>query len=185
MSARTLYVVATAIIVGFLATLAVNQKWSPFVRPSQTITVAAAKNDLLNFEVVTLDLIQPTVISKSAFREDQHFVWPQPDGLSREQFDEALQDLADRACDRTVVFAISQGELLLDCHLAANDSGEGLAALVPKGMRAVSIDLSESSIPAAGYFVRPRDRVDILATSSTGCGPSIPAPDSMRKFFRL
>jgi pilus assembly protein CpaB len=58
---------------------------------------------------------------------------------------------------------IYQGEQVLRSRLAgAEDSKEGLAYKIPKGYRAVAIQINEVS--GVGYNIRPGDRVDVMAT---------------------
>lgn len=53
------------------------------------------------------------------------------------------------------------GELLLDSKLADKDAGRGLAALIPEGMRAYTIQTPRVTSSVAG-FVLPGNRVDVL-----------------------
>ncbi|CAN5380861.1 Flp pilus assembly protein CpaB [soil metagenome] len=64
--------------------------------------------------------------------------------------------------DRAVISAVIKGQLMFDGLLAGQGVDGGLTALVPKGMRAVSVEVSESS-GLAGLLV-PGCRVDVIAT---------------------
>ncbi|MBC8104998.1 MAG: Flp pilus assembly protein CpaB [Anaerolineae bacterium] len=64
--------------------------------------------------------------------------------------------------DRAVISAVIKGQLMFDALLAGQGVDGGLMALVPKGMRAVSVEVSESS-GLAGLLV-PGSRVDVIAT---------------------
>ena len=58
---------------------------------------------------------------------------------------------------------IFKGEQVLRSRLVgADDTKEGLAYKVPKGYRAVAIQINEVS--GVGYNLRPGDRVDVMAT---------------------
>lgn len=58
---------------------------------------------------------------------------------------------------------IYQGEQVLRSRLVgAEDTKEGLAYKVPKGYRAMAIQINEVS--GVGYNIRPGDRVDVMAT---------------------
>lgn len=168
MSVRTLCVAIVAIAL-VLATFSL----ALFDSSPSHITVTAAKKDLLNFEVISLDLLESAEIPAIAYRKDQHFLWPDLDTMSSKQYEEALKELSDRACGRAVVYALNRGHLLLDWHLASKGTGRGLAELIPTGHRAVTIDLSETGGVPPGYFVRPGDYVDIIGKGGLKPGKAI------------
>ena len=68
---------------------------------------------------------------------------------------------------RTILASVQAGEPLLNTKLADRDAGRGLAALVPEGMRAVTIQTSRVASNVAG-FVLPGNRVDVLLTLRGG-----------------
>lgn len=75
------------------------------------------------------------------------------------------------AIGRGVVLPLSKGEFILSNKLAGRDVA-GLPALIPPGMRAVSVRVNEV-ISVAG-FVLPGTRVDVLLTGNpTGGGESV------------
>jgi len=63
-----------------------------------------------------------------------------------------------------VIIPISRGEFILPNRLAGENAGAGLPALIPPGMRAVSVRVNEV-ISVAG-FVTPGTRVDVLLTGA-------------------
>ncbi len=65
---------------------------------------------------------------------------------------------------RGVVVPITRGEFVLAGKLAGENAGYGLPALIPPGMRAVSVRVNEV-IGVAG-FVQPGTRVDVLLTGN-------------------
>jgi pilus assembly protein CpaB len=67
---------------------------------------------------------------------------------------------------RGVVLPIQRGEYFLPSKLAAENAGAGLPALIPPGMRAVSVRVNE--IVAVAGFVGPGTRVDVLLTGNPG-----------------
>lgn len=74
-----------------------------------------------------------------------------------------------RAADiqgRAVLYPISENEALLEAKLAATGSGAGLPAVIPQGMRAVSIRVDD--VVAVAGFVGPGTRVDVLLTGTPG-----------------
>jgi pilus assembly protein CpaB len=67
-----------------------------------------------------------------------------------------------------VIIPISKGEFILPGKLAGENAGAGLPALIPPGMRAVSVRVTEV-ISVAG-FVTPGTRVDVLLTGTPNGG---------------
>ncbi|MBS1826018.1 MAG: Flp pilus assembly protein CpaB [Acidobacteria bacterium] len=67
---------------------------------------------------------------------------------------------------RAVIYPVAENEPLLEMKLAANGSGAGLPAVIPQGMRAVSIRVDE--VVAVAGFVGPGTRVDVLLTGTPG-----------------
>lgn len=65
---------------------------------------------------------------------------------------------------RGVIVPIAQGEFVLPEKLAGENAGSGLPALIPPGMRAVSVRVNEV-IGVAGFVV-PGTRVDVMLTGS-------------------
>jgi pilus assembly protein CpaB len=68
---------------------------------------------------------------------------------------------AEEAVGRAALSAVIGGEPILNAKLAAKDAGRGLAALVPKGMRAYAIQVSRGASGVAG-FILPGNKVDVL-----------------------
>ncbi|HVO82598.1 MAG TPA: Flp pilus assembly protein CpaB [Terriglobales bacterium] len=73
---------------------------------------------------------------------------------------------AESVIGRGVVLPISQGEFILPSKLAAENAGAGLPALIPPGMRAVSVRVNDTT--AVAGFVLPGTRVDVLLTGNPG-----------------
>jgi pilus assembly protein CpaB len=65
---------------------------------------------------------------------------------------------------RGVVQPIMRGEFILPSKLAAENAGSGLPALIPPGMRAVSVRVNE--VVAVAGFATPGTRVDVLLTGN-------------------
>jgi len=68
------------------------------------------------------------------------------------------------ALERGVVLPISAGEFILPSKLAADKAGAGLPALIPTGMRAMSVRVNE--VVSVAGFVLPGTRVDVLLTGN-------------------
>jgi len=71
-----------------------------------------------------------------------------------------------RVVGRGVVLPISKGEFILPSKVAGENAGSGMPALIPPGMRAVSVRVNE--VVAVAGFVVPGTRVDVLLTGSPG-----------------
>ena len=69
-----------------------------------------------------------------------------------------------RVIGRGVVLPIAAGEFILPARLAAENGGSGLPSMIPPGMRAVSVRVTDSSSVAG--FVLPGTRVDVLMTGN-------------------
>jgi pilus assembly protein CpaB len=73
----------------------------------------------------------------------------------------AFVNIAD-AVGRAVLYPMFENEPILDAKLAPVGSGAGLPAVIPPGMRAVSIRVDE--VVAVAGFVGPGTRVDVMLT---------------------
>ncbi len=69
---------------------------------------------------------------------------------------------------RGVILPITKGEFILPSKLAPENAGAGLPALIPPGMRAVSVRVNE--VVSVANFVGPGTRVDVLLTGTPGGG---------------
>lgn len=67
-----------------------------------------------------------------------------------------------------VIIPINKGEFILPTKLAGENAGSGLPALIPPGMRAVSVRVND--VVAVAGFVTPGTRVDVLLTGEPGGG---------------
>lgn len=70
----------------------------------------------------------------------------------------------DKVLGRGVVVPIARGEFILTNKLAGENAGYGLPALIPPGMRAVSVRVNDTTSVAG--FVQPGTRVDVLLTGN-------------------
>jgi pilus assembly protein CpaB len=68
------------------------------------------------------------------------------------------------AVGRGVVAAIYEDEPMVDSRLAPKGGGAGLAAMIPKGMRAVAVRVNE--VVGVAGFVLPGMRVDVLISGN-------------------
>jgi pilus assembly protein CpaB len=72
--------------------------------------------------------------------------------------------------DRALITPVVENEPILDAKLAPRAAGGGLPAIIPEGMRAISVAVN--SVVAVAGFVVPGTYVDVLATGSVRGGSS-------------
>jgi len=72
--------------------------------------------------------------------------------------------LKSKLIGRGVVLPIAKGEFILTNKVAGENAGAGLPALIPPGMRAISVRVNDTS--AVSGFVLPGTRVDVLLTGN-------------------
>jgi pilus assembly protein CpaB len=146
MSTRTIAIVFLALMCGASMAVGVmrtNQnKRTGEVNMATTIPVVVAAADIPRGKMVTAqDLV---------LRE-----WPKelsPPGMLSE---------IEAAVDRAAIGQVVQGEPLLEMKLAPKNAGRGLAALIPEGMRAYTIQTARVASNVAG-FILPGNKVDVL-----------------------
>jgi pilus assembly protein CpaB len=110
---------------------------------STTQIVSAAKDIPLGAVITTADLSTMTIAGAA------------PKGAILKPED---------AVGRGVIAEISQGEPVLDSHLAGLGSGGGLAPTIPDGMRASAVRVDE--VVGVSGFVLPGMRVDVLVSGN-------------------
>ncbi len=74
------------------------------------------------------------------------------------------QSQKSKIIGRGVILPIAKGEFILPSKLAGENAGAGLPALIPPGMRAVSVRVNDTT--AVSGFVLPGTRVDVLLTGT-------------------
>ena len=114
-----------------------RQQASSKRRPSWCIRTTVPRGRMITAEMLEVkqwpvDFVPPTALTK-------------------------IEDAIDRATNSPMM----AGEPVLDAKLASKDSGRGLAALVPPGMRAYTVQTSRVAASVAG-FILPGNRVDVL-----------------------
>src|SRR6185295_11107243 len=88
--------------------------------------------------------------------------WPAGDPPKEAFF--KIQDAVGRA----VLYPTFKDEIILGSRLASVGAGAGMAAVIPPGMRAVSIRVDD--VVAVAGFVGPGTRVDVLLTGLPSTG---------------
>jgi pilus assembly protein CpaB len=85
-----------------------------------------------------------------------------------------IEDCANRA----LITPVAANELILDSKLASKESGAGLSATIPQGMRALSVAVND--VVGVAGFVTPGTMVDVLVTGRIG-GASRGAEDNITR----
>jgi pilus assembly protein CpaB len=79
----------------------------------------------------------------------------------------------DQAVDRALITPVVENEPILEANLAPTEAGAGLPAVIPEGMRAMSVAVN--NVVAVAGFVVPGTFVDVIATGSprNGSGETV------------
>ncbi len=152
MSPRTLLIVLLALVFGGSAAVGVNMMnnrsgGGPTV---ETVPVVVAIMDIPRGALLTSEVLKIRDFPKDLA----------PPGTVKSKED---------AIGRAVVNQLVKDEPILEGKLADKGAGRGLQALIPKGMRAYTIQSQNTAANVAG-FVLPGNRVDILLTISNIVG---------------
>jgi pilus assembly protein CpaB len=149
-----LALVTTAVVVGYLQTLQHRTAVGPSVPMADVVVATRA---IPTRHIVAAGDLKVVQIPASALH---------PRALHR----------AGDGANRVAVTEIFEGQQVISDMLAPADAGASLSYVVPKGMRAVTLAMSEVADVAG--FVAPGDRVDIVGTVSTG------GPETSRIFLQ-
>jgi pilus assembly protein CpaB len=84
----------------------------------------------------------------------------------------------DQCANRALITPVAANEMILDAKLAPKEAGAGLPAVIPEGMRAMSVAVNDV-IGVAG-FVTPGTMVDVLVTGKLA-GPSRGEEDTITR----
>ncbi len=145
--------VGAAVVAGLLAKGVIGKKpgavETQIVTKIETTDVLVAARDIQTGE----KLVAGTVIWKA---------WPndnlQPSMITKT----AMPDADVKYAEARVFVPMFEGELVNDKKIVKPGEGGFLSAILPKGMRAVSVAVSPRS--TAGGFILPNDRVDVILT---------------------
>jgi pilus assembly protein CpaB len=145
MNLKAVIPLALAVILGLVAAVLVRNALAhrdvSVSQPSNLVTVVAAKQDIDPGRPLTADDL---VVSKVPAESAPGQVFSDPAQLT----------------GRVPTTPLVKGQTILETLLAPVGSAAGLAALVPPGMRAFTIDVNDSS--SVGGMLVPGCRVDVL-----------------------
>jgi pilus assembly protein CpaB len=154
MNQRLLSVLAFAFIVSAGASLLLYRLLSGRLPtqsvPGRTKLVLAARN------------LDPGTLIRDADIRESEWNGKIPEGVVQKR---------EEISGRGVISPIMADEPFVESRLAPKGGGAGLAALIPKGMRAVAIRVNE--IVGVAGFVGPGMRVDVLVSGSPPGGSSV------------
>lgn len=146
MSPRTLIVTVLALIFGGSAAVGVN-----------ALIKSPPKGDVVPVVVAAADIARGGTITAEVLKTREFPRDLVPPGAITKKED---------AIERTVAIPLSRDDAILENKLSPKGAGRGLAALIPKGMRAFTITTSLASGVAG--FVLPGNKVDVLLTITDG-----------------
>jgi pilus assembly protein CpaB len=154
MKAARLVVLGVAVVAGGVAALLASRNHEteapkPAAPPLETVDVLTAKSDLSRGQVLSPgDIgwqIWPAVSANGNFIRKT----TRPDAIN--QFNGAI-----------VRVPVAAGQPIYDPMVVFAKGSGFMAAILPKGMRAVAMDISTDT--AAGGFILPEDHVDVVLT---------------------
>jgi pilus assembly protein CpaB len=114
---------------------------------------AAARVPTVSVVVAALDVPLATALRSEALKVVE---WP-----AAARPEQAASDPA-RLVGRVAITPILKGEPILEAKLASSEAGNGLAALLPEGMRAVAVRVDD--VVGVAGFLHPSDNVDVIVT---------------------
>jgi pilus assembly protein CpaB len=162
MKPARLAVIGVAVMCGLGAFLLAGRK-----PPPQIVTIAApsavvssiSTEDIL---VMSADVSMGTILAKN--KDFKWQAWPK-DVMSQYMIKRSDQPTAEVDIDGSIVRGnFLSGEPVRKDKLIKGAGSGFLSAVLPAGMRAMAINIDSSGANAAGGFILPNDRVDILRT---------------------
>jgi pilus assembly protein CpaB len=148
-------IVVLALVFGVSAAIGVNLLMrKPEPERPENVTVVVAAGNIQRFATLTADQLTTREMPRDLV----------PSGtLTR------VEDAVERA---TLAHLVTD-ELVLESKLTAKGEGRGMAAAIPKGMRAFTINTTTLASGVAG-FVLPGSKVDVLLTVTSSGGVTDP-----------
>ena len=145
MSPRTLLIVVLALVFGGSAAIGVNGLVS---------NPPAPKGDLVPVVVAAVDIPRGGMLTADQLKTRE---------FPRDVAPAASISKVEDAIERTLSLPLMKDDPILTNKLAPKGAGRGMAALIPKGMRAFTIHTPNVASGVAG-FVLPGNKVDVLLT---------------------
>src|SRR5437870_3945576 len=141
------------LLIGLVIALVIAFLLSSFVYKQFQKASIVAPTSTQNLVVAAVPLPLGTRLDASNLRTIQ---WPASQQVAGMY--SRVEDVANRA----IITPLAQNEPVLEAKLAAKESGAGLSATIPEGMRGVSVAVNE--VVGVAGFVTPGTMVDVLVT---------------------
>ena len=152
-------IIGVALMCGLGAFMLTSRK-----APTQIVTIAAPKSVSMTDEILVMnaDVSMGTLIQKN--KDFRWQAWPK-EAVSTYMIKRSDQPNGDVDTDGSIVRGnFLSGEPVRKDKLIKGSGSGFLSAILPAGMRAMAINIDSSGANAAGGFILPNDRVDILRT---------------------
>ena len=133
-----------AVLIIYRVIMGYQQQLAEAQKPPETINVVVAKRDLFQGQTLSLEDVEIRAI--------------EPDFVPEVLVYHATEEVVGRVPAERIV----AGEYVRSERLADPEAGVGMNAIIPRGMRAVSINISNGS--AVSGFLNPGNYVDVLVT---------------------
>ena len=149
----------TGLVAAIVVFVALNQGdgGSDSAKTGSAVTTASAvvvaKSDIAAGTEITADMVKVIEVPNSL--------------LVRDAFTSAQLVVGEAAR-----YPIAAGEQVTRARVGANTEGDGLAFVVPAGMRAIAVSVDE--ITGVGGLILPGDRADVIAVISDQAGTNNP-----------
>lgn len=161
MKASRIILLLVALVAGGLAAFLAMRASAPQVVQTATKVIEEPKDQIL---------VAKTQIGVGQRLGVDTIEWQDwPEGAVRGEYitKTALPDALTEMNDAVARFEFFPGEPIMDAKLVKTAQGY-LSAVLPKGMRGVSVAVAAAS--ASGGYIMPNDRVDIVLSRSGGSG---------------
>jgi pilus assembly protein CpaB len=147
MNRRSVIILLVAMVCGLMAMYGANQMISANKRAPEIIKVLIAARDLKEEEIIKPDMVRVEDRPKNEVRGD---IYTNPSEVE----------------GRWLSKDVDQGEPIRPSKLGPKNSPPSLVTRIPKGMRAVAIEVNEQT--GVSGFVFPGHHVDVLVQPNTG-----------------
>jgi pilus assembly protein CpaB len=148
---RSVLVLTLALAFGGSAAVGINaflkQSRAAAAPPVDTVPVVVTAEDVPRFAPLSADLLAIRDFPKELV----------PPGSIR---------TLEEAADRVTLVSLGKGEPVVNERISAKGAGRGMGAVIPKGMRAFTINTPNVAANVTG-FILPGSKVDVLLTVKT------------------
>ena len=158
MNRLRLILIAAALVAALLAAYLSSALLRPVPQANQP-QVVVQRTDLVDVLVAAKNLFQGEQLNNFAV---QWQPWPRDTVTEQMITKDAMPDAIDQMQQARARLPLVPGEPIVAAKIVRPEDRGFLSAIVENGMRAVAVPISEAS--AAGGFILPNDRVDVILT---------------------